>query len=591
MHREEFNILRYISEHGHSLAQSQIAEATDCSGPRVAQVVGALKQRGYLNESFGITAQGIERLEPYRVKNAIILAAGLGTRFLPVSWEVPKGLLRVKGHILIERLIEQLREAGIKEIVVVVGAMLEKFTYLRDKYNVKFVINNEYSIKNTHSSIYWAREYLGNSYIICADNFYPHNLFHQYEYRSFYCSIFMPGIQTTERGLTLDAEQRIISTNKPARDQWIMYGHAYLDDSFTGKFIPFLVNFWNRTGAEDMYWETIWAQDVDGIPLWSLPCEQGDILEFDSMAELKAFDPDFLRNNNIRVFENICNVLKCEVEDIQQIEPINKGLTNHKFKFRVKARDYIYRHPGINSILLIDRQREERVLREVKKAGLANSLIDMDVDEGWMISKFINETETFEPGNSKHLELLSQKLKLLHETKICSGLEYNYQQECDKILTLLKNVNPEAFHKALLERELMLPVFEFLENDMWQVSLCHNDIFAENILVENDSLELIDWEYGGDADIGFDICKLFGMTSLPLDDVDRWLFPYYKRKTTYQEKRHLYACTAVCYYRWFVWGLFMSVRNQVEINDIPLWYKKMITYRNMALHGPVTREM
>jgi len=53
----------------------------------------------------------------YRVDNAIIMAAGYASRFAPLSYEAPKALLKVKGEILIERQIEQLRQAGIEEII------------------------------------------------------------------------------------------------------------------------------------------------------------------------------------------------------------------------------------------------------------------------------------------------------------------------------------------------------------------------------------------------------------------------------------------------------------------------------------------
>lgn len=56
-----------------------------------------------------ITSAGVEALVPYKVKNAIIMAAGMSTRFAPLSYEKPKTLLRVKGEILIEREIRQLQ--------------------------------------------------------------------------------------------------------------------------------------------------------------------------------------------------------------------------------------------------------------------------------------------------------------------------------------------------------------------------------------------------------------------------------------------------------------------------------------------------
>ena len=80
--------------------------------------------------------------------NAIILAAGKSSRFAPFTYEKPKGLFRVKGEILIERQIEQLREAGVDEIIVVVGNMKEKFFYLEQKYpGLKLIVNNEFGKK------------------------------------------------------------------------------------------------------------------------------------------------------------------------------------------------------------------------------------------------------------------------------------------------------------------------------------------------------------------------------------------------------------------------------------------------------------
>lgn len=67
-------------------------------------------------------------------KNAIILAAGKSSRFAPFTYEKPKGLFRVKGEILIERQIEQLHQAGVREIYIVIGYMKEKFFYLEQKY-------------------------------------------------------------------------------------------------------------------------------------------------------------------------------------------------------------------------------------------------------------------------------------------------------------------------------------------------------------------------------------------------------------------------------------------------------------------------
>ena len=75
--------------------------------------------------------------------NAIIMAAGTSSRFAPLSYEKPKGLLKVKGEVLVERQIRQLKEAGITDITVVVGYKAELFMYLTEQYGLTIVMNED----------------------------------------------------------------------------------------------------------------------------------------------------------------------------------------------------------------------------------------------------------------------------------------------------------------------------------------------------------------------------------------------------------------------------------------------------------------
>lgn len=91
-----------------------------------------------------ITSLGEDELSKHKVDNAIIMAAGMSSRLAPISYETPKGLMKVRGEVLIERQIEQLQEAGIDDITIILGYLKERFFYLEDKYNVKIAINDEY---------------------------------------------------------------------------------------------------------------------------------------------------------------------------------------------------------------------------------------------------------------------------------------------------------------------------------------------------------------------------------------------------------------------------------------------------------------
>ena len=66
---------------------------------------------GYICENDNsLTELGRNALENYRVNNAVILAAGASTRFIPLSLEQPKGLFEVKGEKLIESSLKDVIE-------------------------------------------------------------------------------------------------------------------------------------------------------------------------------------------------------------------------------------------------------------------------------------------------------------------------------------------------------------------------------------------------------------------------------------------------------------------------------------------------
>ena len=96
----------------------------------------------------------------------------MSTRFVPFNYEMPKGLLEVKGEVLIERQIRQLQEKGINEIIVVVGHMKDKFEYLKEKFGVILIEVMDYAEKNNHASVYAAKDYLKNTIITSSDLYF-----------------------------------------------------------------------------------------------------------------------------------------------------------------------------------------------------------------------------------------------------------------------------------------------------------------------------------------------------------------------------------------------------------------------------------
>ncbi len=128
-----------------------------------------------------------------RVDNAIIMAAGTSSRFAPLSYEKHKAMTVVKGEVLIERQIEQLKDVGIEDIFIVTGYKSEQFDYLIDKYGVKLIHNPEFLTRNNNASIWQVRDVLANSYICSADNYFNENPFELVAEEAYYAAEYTNG--------------------------------------------------------------------------------------------------------------------------------------------------------------------------------------------------------------------------------------------------------------------------------------------------------------------------------------------------------------------------------------------------------------
>ena len=166
---KEFEILRIAESSKEKLSQREFAKETGLSVGTVNTTLTTLEEKGFIKDGL-ITKEGIEALEPYRVKRAIFIAAGFGSRMVPITLNTPKPLVRVKGERIIDTLLDAVVAAGIEEIYLVRGYLSEQFDQLLYKYpNIKFVENPAYNEANNISSAMCVRYLLSNSYVLEGD--------------------------------------------------------------------------------------------------------------------------------------------------------------------------------------------------------------------------------------------------------------------------------------------------------------------------------------------------------------------------------------------------------------------------------------
>lgn len=280
------------------------------------------------------------------------MAAGTSSRFIPLSAEIPKGLLEVKGEALIERQIRQLHEAGITDITVVVGYKGSMFSYLKEKFGVDIVFNEDFDRYNNTSSIIRVLDKLGNTYVCSSDNYFPKNVFIGNPEQSYYSALYAPG-QTKEYCLKSDAEDNITDVKVGGCDSWYMVGHVYFSKDFSDMFKEIMEREYANVETRNGYWEDVYIRHLADLPPMKIrKYSEGDIEEFDSLDELRAFDSSYIDDTRSSVIKEITEKLYCSESELSGFSKISNDTDKLVFSFMKGEAKYIYNQHELTKVEL-----------------------------------------------------------------------------------------------------------------------------------------------------------------------------------------------------------------------------------------------
>ena len=570
--RYQFEVLRECAKESGKTPR-EIAAGSAISLDSIIAAHREMTDGGYIDENDRLTEKGWTVLSPCKADNAVILAAGMATRFAPLSFERPKAMFEVRGEILIERLIRQLREAGVNDISVVVGYMKESFFYLEDEFGVKIIVNNEYANRNNHSSVWCARESLRNTYIVSSDQYLACNPFEEYCFTSTCSAMFSEG-RTDEQVLVLDDEGVIIGSDKSGVNGYYMQGPAYFDCEFSQRYLEILAREYDKPETANKLWEQVFVEHVDELHMAMRVFEPGSINKFDYITDLAAFDRDFFTNVDSRILDNICNTLECTREDITEVVPIKAGLTNLSTLFAVNGEKFIYRHPGNGTEEIVKREAEALALTIARDLGLDDTFIYEDSAEGWKISRYIEGCSELDYGNKEQVERALQMARVLHTSGKTSPWSFDFYDEGIKIAETLREINyplPKDFDAL---RERMSVISRNMRAETGEPVLCHNDFYGPNFLVRGDEMWLIDWEYAAMGDPACDIGNFVAQGSgYSVEEAIGILPLYYGRDVTASEARHCVAAVAVVGWYWYVWAMYKEAMGNPVGEWLYVWYR------------------
>lgn len=289
--KNEFDVLEVMIETGDSFSQRALAEKSGHSASTINRVLKSLTDVGYVSDG-AITNAGKEAMEPYRAKRAIFIAAGFGSRLVPITLNTPKPLVKVNGKRIIDGLIDACLAAGIEDIIIVRGYLAEQFDILKYKYpNIQFYENPIYNEANNISSAMCTRFLLSNAYVFEADLLISNPaIIKKYHYSS----DFMGIKKNWSDDWCLTVNDGIIVEEKvggQGDNCYQMVGISYWNGEDGRKLSEHLEEAYHMPGGKERYWEQVpLVVFKDQYKVAICECRDEDIVEIDTFRELKAID-------------------------------------------------------------------------------------------------------------------------------------------------------------------------------------------------------------------------------------------------------------------------------------------------------------
>lgn len=545
----------------------------------VKQLIESLESKGYLKNGKA-TDLALKEIEPCKVKNAIILAAGGDDISAKSVYSMPKGLFMKNGETLIERQIRQLKEAGINDITVVIAYKQELYFFLQDKWGVTLEINPDLK-KNNIYSLYIARKHLCSTYICNCDNYFVENPFSAYEYNSYHATVYKSDA-INELVVRKNESGRILETYSCAKSGECIYGHAYFDTAFSSRFKKYIEDEVYDFRVSALFWEEFVSRHADNLDMYAHEYPEDIIFEFDKIQQIQNIDGLFLSNVSGRINEKICQVLNCQENEISNIVILQKGLTNILFTFDVRGERYIFRYPGDSSQFFIYRKNECLAQKLAAKAHADDTYIYID-ESGVKISKYRENCIDIHDMYYHDVELMkkiAKKIRAFHEEgfDLPNWEEYDYDPvyQCERFFKEASKVKGDLFLVFEKEWEMIRKLKKYADMDGIRRTMCHNDINVDNILLTENTLDIIDWEFAGFNDPGYDFGRVIAGLDYEVDEpkIADILEAYFGRPATELEHLHFMAYTAIHNWYYVGWALYKESINESSRDWMLFFFKQ-----------------
>lgn len=531
--------------------QQALAEACGYSLGAVNSAVKNLKQSGLLDGKCCPTPLAEEYARSRTPKSAVLLAAGLGMRMIPINYMVPKPLVTVRGQTLIERIITQLHAVGVSEIYVVVGFLKEQFEYLVDAYGVTLIVNEDYAWKNNLHTLALAAQHLSRTYVVPCDLWFAENPFHCWEPYPWYMVSDTPSPKSTVR-----VNRKLeLAPLAPGQQGKRMVGLSYLDES-AAAFVRERLTAMDADPSQCMaFWEDSLFKSR-GMTINAKVAPAAAVQEINTYEELRELDCDsvHLQSDTITL---IAQVLSADPADIIDIRVLKKGMTNRSFFFTCRGKKYIMRIPGEGTDQLIDRKQEAAVYAAIGDKGISDDVVYINPESGYKITRFLADSRCCDPDDPEDLKRCMEKLRQLHALSLRVDHTFDLFGHIDYYESL-RSGKPSVYRDYAKTKAAVFSLKPYLDAHACPPVLTHIDAVPDNFLFfpgsdGREEVRLIDWEYAGMQDPHVDIAMFCIYSLYRRPQVDTLIDLYFEGSCPPATRTKIYCYIAVCGLLWSNW--------------------------------------
>ena len=549
MNKQELDVLQAIFKHSF-ISQRALSAVSGHSLGVVNRCLKSLIGEGYLDEKNNLTNKALREYGGKAPQNAIILAAGLGMRMVPINLSTPKAFLEVNEEPLVERIIKQLHEVGIKNITIVVGFMKETFDYLVDESGVELVVNPDYASKNNLSSLALVAEKISNTYIIPADIWCNENPFNQQEFYSWY---MVSDLIDNESEVRVNRKMDLVRI-PPKTGGNSMIGISYIIEKDAAAIRESIKEKATSGLHDDDYWEiALYKGDRMFIP--ARVERAANVVEINTYEQLRELDSESnqLKSKELDVISQVFSV---DPNEITGITVLKKGMTNRSFLFSVKGKKYIMRVPGEGTDQLINRKEEAAVYNAIKGYGLCDEPVYINPENGHKITKYLNGVRVCDINNVSDLNKCMKKLRAFHELNLCVEHKFDLFGQIDFYESLWGN-QPSIFKDYSKTKDNVMSLKGFIDSINKEWCLTHIDAVPDNFLFyetkDGEKLQLTDWEYSGMQDPHVDIAMFAIYSMFDKTRADKLIDIYFNNNCDITTRAKIYCYMAICGLLWSNW--------------------------------------